>query len=612
MCTSLACFAGTGCSTSSNVEAKVVNNKLNLKKLLTETSDDGIRFFANGAEKNSAVSSAASTTDQSSSTNTQVEGIDEGDVIKVDNEYIYKMQDDGFLVAKTFNNGLIDVVFEENIENYVPYEMYNTANDQLIIIGGIYTPIDDGLPRIMSGVYSCIWWPRVMSEVNVKVYDISDKENINKVQDISIDGTYATSRIKDNEFYLVTNYYVYNEEDKEIELPKIDDEVNKVEGEEINLKDTYYFDEHYSNNLMTLNKINLDNLNEEMLTKSYLATYGDNIYVSNNGIYISYTIYDYDVSVMGSIIDYNIDTHIQKFSMDSLENEVSMVVPGTIKDRYSIDEYNGYLRVATTDYDAQYKPSNGMYVYDATGNLTSKIDNLASGETIYSASFNGNLGYIVTFERTDPLYVFDLSNPYDIKVTSELKKDGVSMYLHDYEDGKYMVGVGQNSITEGDRTYLKGIEVALYDISDSNNTVMLDRYIDSRYSYAELLYNPKALLFSKEKNIFGFSVNVNSYESFDDYKTSRTILFNGFYVFRVINDKLEVNVLSNMDKDIVIEYPAEYDESYVNLYKEFDANEIKRGVYIGDYLYTISEKYITSYALSDLQQVEKTLISIEG
>ncbi|MEA4822081.1 MAG: hypothetical protein VB122_07670, partial [Erysipelotrichales bacterium] len=84
------------------------------------------------------------------------------------------------------------------------------------------------------------------------------------------------------------------------------------------------------------------------------------------------------------------------------------------------------------------------------------------------------------------------------------------------------------------------------------------------------------------------------------------------YVFRVINDKLEVNVLSNMDKDIVIEYPTKYDDSYINLYEEFDANEIKRGVYIGDYLYTITEKYITSYTLSDLQQVEKTLISIEG
>jgi hypothetical protein len=59
---------------------------------------------------------------------------------------------------------------------------------------------------------------------------------------------------------------------------------------------------------------------------------------------------------------------------------------------------------------------------------------------------------------------------------------------------------------------------------------MLDRYIDPRYSYAELLYNPKALLFSKENNIFGFSVNVNSYDSFVDYKTSRTILLMAFYV----------------------------------------------------------------------------------
>ena len=140
---------------------------------------------------------------------------------------------------------------------------------------------------------------------------------------------------------------------------------------------------------------------------------------------------------------------------------------------------------------------------------------------------------------------------------------------------------------------------------------MLDRYIDSRYSYAELLYNLKALLFSKEKNIFGFSVNVNSYESFDYYKTSRTILFNGFYVFRVINDKLEVNVLSNMDKDIVIEYQAKYDESYVNLYKEFDANELKEEYIWRLSLYNLRKIYYKLY-IKWFTASWENFISIEG
>lgn len=601
----------TGCDSNSvlNSEKAVTGQAIPISKPATLTNvlktNDGHPWWAtlfgldvmDGYKAAEAVSSNAmsSSTIPTSNTNTQVAGVDEGDKVKVQGEYIYKIQDSGFIVAKA-NNGTANVVYQEHIDNYIPYEMY-TKDALLVIIGGIYqekeTPFYDyssSMVTIMPTKYYSL------TAVNYRIYDVSDKTNIIKKNDVSIDGTYITSRLIDDQFYLITNDYISSNVET---LPKITDNCEGGTAQPINLDDTYYYEGHTTRNLMSLHKLDLAGTTK-MLTKSYLVGYGKDIYVSSNNIYASFVEYKTYSSAGGGAVSYNGEniTHVQRYALETLENDLSIAVAGAIKDRHSMDEYNGVFRIATTN-GSWSESSNGVYTFDNEGKLLDKIEGIAPKEIIHSVSFDGDLGYIVTFERTDPLYVIDLSNPSNLKITSELKKDGVSQYLKNYDDGKYLMGIGQNSnIDEFDRVTLKGVEVALYDISNPNETVMLDRYIDLDADYPEVLHEPKALLFSKEQNLFGFALNHNIWENDNrgGYKVA-----NGFYIFQIIDDKLAVQVLKS--GEWFIDYNTGSDNTSV--YEDFEDNAVTRGIYIGDYLYTMSSRYITGYALSDFSQVAK-------
>ena len=104
-------------------------------------------------------------------------------------------------------------------------------------------------------------------------------------------------------------------------------------------------------------------------------------------------------------------------------------VNGYLNDSFSIDEYNGYLRLVTT-----VDRTNAVYVLDEKLEETGKIENLAKDERIYSARFMGDIGYFVTYRETDPLFSVDLSDPANPKIIGELKIPGFSEYLHPYGD----------------------------------------------------------------------------------------------------------------------------------------------------------------------------------
>ncbi|MEN3535539.1 beta-propeller domain-containing protein [Microbispora sp. ZYX-F-249] len=171
-------------------------------------------------------------------------------------------------------------------------------------------------------------------------------------------------------------------------------------------------------------------------------------------------------------------------------------VPGRLLNQYSLSEYDGHLRVATTSGAEVFGASpggseSGVYVLDA-GTLaqTGSVTGLGRGERIHSVRFMDGLGYVVTFRQTDPLYALDLRDPAAPKVTGELKITGFSAYLHPAGEGR-LIGVGQEASGEG---RMLGTQISLFDVADPAAPAVLSRFHQEQ-SGSEAEWDPHAFLY---------------------------------------------------------------------------------------------------------------------
>jgi uncharacterized secreted protein with C-terminal beta-propeller domain len=189
-------------------------------------------------------------------------------------------------------------------------------------------------------------------------------------------------------------------------------------------------------------------------------------------------------------------------------------VPGRLLNQYSMDEDGNKFRLATTsDYYSQYRNYryNNVYVLDQNLNTIGSLEQIAPDEQIYSARFMGDRLYLVTFKQVDPFFVIDLSTDQP-KVLGKLKLPGFSNYLHPY-DQTHIIGIGRET-TENQfgGGIQEGVKVALFDVSDVENPVVIDTYtIGSVGTDSEVLYDHKALLFDKGKNILSLPITISDY-----------------------------------------------------------------------------------------------------
>jgi uncharacterized secreted protein with C-terminal beta-propeller domain len=179
-------------------------------------------------------------------------------------------------------------------------------------------------------------------------------------------------------------------------------------------------------------------------------------------------------------------------------------VPGRLLNQYSMSEYQGNLRIATTTAPPLRvgpadeplpaptgESSSGVYVLSAdTLRQVGAVTGLGRGERIYSVRFIGPVGYCVTFKQVDPLYTLDLRDPAAPKVTGELKITGYSAYLHPAGDGR-LIGIGQEASEQG-RT--RGTQVSLFDVSDPANPRRLSQMFQ-KDSGSEAEWDPHAFLY---------------------------------------------------------------------------------------------------------------------
>ena len=510
-----------------------------------------------------------------SKTNTQVNNVDEADIVKTDGEYIYYIADNTVYIVKakelTIMTKIEDITQKEEFR---AEEIYINDN-KLIVLGTEYKYENN----INYDVYYS--YTRVNSKSMAKaiIYDISNKENPKIIRQVALDGRYVNSRMIEDNIYFISNKYMYyydQMKDNDF-LPIVTDTASKETTKIINYIDIAYFRDSKESSYMIVAGFNINN-NEDVNTETFFGA-SNEVYASEKNLYITQTSYSYYNYYSSS------KTNIYKFNLD--ESKIKLQCKGTIRgyvnDQFSMDEYEGNLRIATTyGYDENSK--NQLYVLDKDLNEIGKIENLAKGEKIYSVRFIGKIGYIVTFEQIDPLFVIDLSDPTSPVVKGQLKIPGYSSYLHPYDE-THIIGIGYNTKSNGYGGVVNtNMKMSMFDVSDlSNPKEVFNVDIGNEYANSEITYNHKALFYNKDKNLIGFPVSYieNGYRDNKD----------GFVIFKI-----------NLDKKVF--------EKYGEIMQENDEYRLNtdRVIYIGDILYTLSSEKITSYTLDGIKKIGELIL----
>ena len=478
-----------------------------------------------------------------SKTNVQVAGIDEGDIVKTDGTYIYSLQNGKLSIFKAdgANTRLVSVteVVKNNDDNnsikptiydaraIVPEYAYEYATEMYLcesfaIIIAQYTSYTDY--GYQGPPYYGYWGYQNSQITKVYIYDVSNAAAPRLAHELGQDGNILSSRLSGNTLYLLSTYYVYSflEDDPETFVPALYTDSNKALVAPSCIAIMPYFE---SSGYTIVSAIDIPA--GSIAANQTLLGGGSLVYMSAQNLYIASNEYKTEESKqyrngvynVVDYVNYNV-TNLTRLDITGGDVKVAAYgnVPGYLNNQFSMDEYNGYLRVVTTDNASKYsiytdvmglftnykwdesRSANGLYILDMSLGRVGEVDNLAPGETVYSVRFNGDIGYFVTFRRVDPLFAVDLSNPSKPVVLSALKIPGFSQYLHVYSDG-LLFGLGYDADEETGRT--STMKLSMFDTSNpADVTEAHTLRIDTSYSTA--LYNHKAILIDAEKNIIAF------------------------------------------------------------------------------------------------------------
>jgi uncharacterized secreted protein with C-terminal beta-propeller domain len=531
-----------------------------------------------------------------SPTNIQVAGVDEADIVKTDGQYIYLVSGNRTIIVKAYPPEQAQVLSKIEVAGTVMGIFIN--GDRLVVFEEEtpYYPYYD-LPSSVEKTYMPYWSPKTY----VKVYDVSDRTNPRLQRELSADGQYVSSRMIGDYAYVVVNEPVY-EQDDEINLPKIGSGSNETE---IQATDIYYSDvADYYYMYTTIIAMNTQNDDQEPTYETILLGASSTLYVSPGNIYLTFPVWG---TGMGDFDKTSI--HRIHIAGDEITPVASGEVPGSVLNQFSMDEYDGYFRVATTTHGE--KPLNNVYVLNMALNITGSLEGLAQGETIYSARFMGTRCYLVTFRNIDPLFVIDLADPYNPRVLGELKITGYSSYLHPY-DATHIIGIGKETVAEReDFAWYQGVKISLFDVSDVNNPVEIDKYeIGDRGTDSPVLWDHKAFLFDKSRNLLVIPVleakiNATQYPEGVPASAYGEPVWQGAYVFDVsVEQGLQLR-----GKITHIENIADPGQGYYYYYSPF---AVERTLYIGDVLYTISEAKIKMNSLENLDYINEVKLPVES
>jgi inhibitor of cysteine peptidase len=536
---------------------------------------------------------SGSSAESYSTTNIQVAGVDEADVVKTDGRYLYVIAKNNVYILNADPNDARVLAKIGSNDTYLAGIFLSQDSSRLVVLGSQYTVFyDNGVASIPSPYSYSYFSDDVKTFINV--YDISDKANPVLARNFTMSGSYFNSRMIGDYVYAVVSQPAYVANDK-VTLPEV---YTANAASSVSASGIYYSDvvDNYFA-FTTFVGLNIADDAQEPANLTLVTGGASCMYVSLNDIYVTYP-------QSGGVSIYRV--HIDKNNMTF---QAEGRVPGDVLNQYSMDEYNGYFRLATTSW-TNGPQQNNVYVLNMSLAVVGKLENLASGENLHSARFMGDRCYLVTFKMTDPLFVIDLSEPTNPNVLGALKIPGYSDYLHPYDES-HLIGVGKETVeaSEGDFAWYQGLKLSLFDVSNVNEPQQLSKYvIGDRGTDSPVLSDPKAFLFDKSSGLLVIPVNlalIDKTTTPPGPSAYGTMVWQGAYVFSVSLDGgfvLRGNVTQLQNNTIAQngDYYADYSYYWMN-----SDYWISRALYIGNTLYTVSNARVQLNSLQNFGVIAK-------
>lgn len=536
-----------------------------------------------------------------STTNNQVEGVDEADIVKTNGTHIFSITENNISIVNIEDP--TNMKEETKIRfgpDYYPMQLFLTDNTLIVLAQkNSYQTLqyegssnDEARMSIpMDAMTTALF------------YDISNPAAPKLQREVGTEGHMSGARLTAGTLYYVTNVYPnfwIMEEQENIELrpytydSEKGDTVKPLPYEDLsilpNSKEATY-------SIITALDVSNPKKNE-VITKGYLGG-SEQLYMSKNNLYLTSSVYEKGTSTNKMIWKPgSMDTEVFKFTLDktAIQFVASNRLKGHILNQFSMDEYDGYFRAVTTkgnSWDENEVSENNLFILDEGMNLVGSLTGLAKDERIYSARFMGDKAYMVTFKETDPLFVLDVATPTSPKVLGELKIPGFSNYLHPLDEN-HLIGFGYETRIDtqsGGKEPLimtEGMKISLFDVSDLANPKEKDtEVIGDQGTYSPIQYDHHALFEHQENNLYGFPISI--YEKlpgkeYSDFKQDGALIY-------------EITPENGIERRGDLLRPKVSGQ----MYEEWESS-IQRIVYVGDTIYTIAMKEIKSYNMNTYQQ----------
>jgi hypothetical protein len=594
-----------------------------------------------------------------SGTNNQETGADEADLLKTDGYYMYTLNGSELFIVGIPEFGQIGATARLAIEGY-PGEILlakETPDGRAVkaaVFSSIYTyELDEKHPladRITSDDSIGYYPSAVLTKITV--VDLADALNPRVARQFYLEGSYQTAREIDGSVHMLAYssvepygllywpelpeaYYLlpYDDplrkqmwtnaiasaiehNDELIAGLTLKDLVPKMfevngEGEIIPYEETaqgcgnfVIAEDGASRGFTSIASFNL--LGSEInFASDHIVSNWSLIYASTDTLLIAEPAQDwwwyYDTE------DLDEATNIHRFDISSPGEAVytgSGRVNGTVLSQFSLSEYEGYVRVATTTgqwnrWWVESPPPTENHVNVLGGDdkldIVGQIDGIAVDETIWSARFMGEKAFLTTARIIDPLWTIDLSDPANPHIIGSLEVPGVSTYLHPIADDRLLtIGLG------GDETGFDGsIKVSLFDVSDFANPVLKSTYTLSAvegddwssWGSSEATYQHKAFQYWAPRKLLAVPLSTSRYKCADDYYCDYE------YVSKLA--LITVDVDQGLSLYGNIDHSSFYNSDPSSYWCYQD---IRRSIFMGDYLYAMSDRGITASDLDSLNQ----------
>lgn len=481
----------------------------------------------------------------SSDTNTQEEGVDEPDTVENDGEFVYVVDQQELIIL---DGATADVVSRTALASYGAQLLL--AGDRLLAIsgGGFHggpMPVDaiavqpafdddDGVvdepadpdPVPVEPGPIPVEPPSFAAGTTIQLIDVSDRAAPAVLETTEIEGNHVDTRVVDGAARVVVTSYpqppqlfdqpATSEEEIEagieraVDQTEIDDWLpsfrtttvsggdapSSIEGSLVECDDVLIPEVNAGISETSVLRVDFDEGFDPADTTTIVAEAGT-VYASTSTLYVAATQW-VQLDEQGSAPSEDWSTAVHAFDLGgpgAATHVAAGEVPGSTLNQFSLSEYDGHLRIATTEgapWASTEESESGVHVFRIEGGElveVGAVGGLGRTETIQSVRFMGPVGYVVTFRQTDPLYVIDLSDPASPREVGELKIPGFSSYLHPIGAGR-LIGVGRDADLDGRD---QGFLVSLFDVSDPTAPRQLQTYVE-RDAWSAAGHDPQAFL----------------------------------------------------------------------------------------------------------------------